>query len=72
MPNQPTYFLSFLWRRAGTDFWHPVDTVSAEHPLDYIARIRETAEPGYEYRLQFFRQIPLDVYERHRPPPSGD
>lgn len=63
-----TYFLSMLWRRAGTDLWHPVDMVAAEHPLDYVARIRAEAEPDHEFRLLFFRQIPLDVYERHRPP----
>jgi hypothetical protein len=68
MPAPTTYFLSFLWRRAGADFWHPVDTTSAEHPLDYIARARQAAE-GYEFCLLFFRLIPLDVYERHRPPP---
>jgi hypothetical protein len=64
----PTYFLSFLWRRGGDAVWHPVDAVSAEHPLDYIKRARLHANPDYEYRLLFFCEIPLDVYERHRPP----
>lgn len=63
----PTYFLSFMWRRPDLDAWQPVDGVSAEHPLDYIQRARETAQPGYEFRLMFFCEIPLDVYERHRP-----
>ena len=63
----PTYFLSMLWRRDDSS-WHPVDTVSAEHPLDYVARAAVSAEPGYEFRLLFFCEIPLDVYERHRPP----
>jgi hypothetical protein len=63
----PVYFLSFLWRRAEADFWHPVDVVSAEHPVDYISRARRTSEPGREYRLLFFSEIPREVYERNRP-----
>ena len=62
-----TYFLSFLWRRAEADFWHPVDTVSAEHPVDFISRARRMSEPGREYHLLFFHEIPIDVYERNHP-----
>jgi hypothetical protein len=61
------YFLSFLWRRGTDPQWHPVDTVSAEHPLDHLVRAQKANE-GYEYRLLFFCEIPPDVYERHRPP----
>lgn len=68
-----TYFMSFLWRRAGDQVWHPVDAVSGEHPLDYLHRARETSSgDGYEYRLLFFTEIPRDVYERHRPPDLGE
>lgn len=65
------FFMSFLWRRTNDTVWHPVDTVCAEHPLDYIRRARATSMDGYEYRLLFFTPIPLDVYESHQPPSLG-
>ena len=64
--------MSFLWRRASDQVWRPIDAVSAEHPLDYISRARESADSGYEYRLLFFVEIPRDVYERHRPQDLGE
>lgn len=64
--------MSFLWRRDGDQVWHPVDAVSAEHPLDYLQRARATAPNGYEYRLLFFVEISRDVYDRHRPPDLGE
>jgi hypothetical protein len=40
--------------------------------LDYIQRARASTADGYEYRLLFFVEIPIDVYERHRPPDLGE
>jgi hypothetical protein len=62
------YFVSFLWRGPHSTAWNPIDMVMSEHPVDYIMRARRTADPGYEYRLLFFCEIPVDVYEKHRPP----
>lgn len=71
-PRVPTYFLSFMWRRGTSEAWQPVGTVSAEHPLDFIRRARANAPAvGYEYCLMFFCEIPLEVYESHRPPTSA-
>lgn len=57
------WFLSFLWRRVDDDRWHPVDAVTDEHPLDYIARAR-AANETHEFCLTFFTPIPEDVYAR--------
>lgn len=59
------WFLSFLWRRLDTEStsWHPVDAVTREHPLDYVARAR-AANEAHEFCLTFFAPIPEDVYTR--------
>lgn len=57
------YFLSFLWRRGDDSRWNPVDAVTPEHPLDYIARAR-AANEAHEFCLTFFAPIPEDVYHR--------
>ncbi len=62
----PVYwFLSFLWHRQDDSnaCWHPVDAVTTEHPLDYVARMR-AANAAHEFCLTFFTPIPEDVYTR--------
>jgi len=66
------WFLSFLWKRAADDRWHPVEaTTDDEHPLAYINRARRTyADDGHEYRLLFFTEIPSEMAARAADAPS--
>jgi len=60
------WFLSFLWKRANDERWHPVEaTTEDEHPLAYVNRARRTyADDGHEYRLLFFSEIPSELVTR--------
>lgn len=67
------YFVSYWYQT--TSGWIPYETLLIEeHPLDWIARVRERAveraqEPGsgYEgaYRLASWQLIPEEVYKKH-------
>ena len=58
------WFIAYLARRHGETSWTPQEaTTFGEHPVEYVARARQT-HTDHEYRLTFFTPIPEDVFHR--------